>query len=57
VASVTVTVAVVMRITGMIVTMFVGMRTHPHHSTHSLDAAQHSPLVIGQFDTPPMGMD
>ena len=47
----------IMRMAGVTVIVAVGMGVHLHHSTHSRGALQPCYLLIGQFDTPPPGMD
>lgn len=51
------TVAVLMRMAGVAMLVVMRTRVHPHHSTHSIAATQLSLELIGQFDTPPPGMD
>jgi hypothetical protein len=47
----------IMRTAGVTMIVAVGMGVHLHHSTHSRGALQPSHLLIGQFDTPPPGMN
>ena len=49
--------AVVVRVARVAAIVVVRMRAHRYHSTHTVDAPQPSRALIGQFDTPPPGMN